>query len=248
MLNPFTTIPAFLKVMGELKTFNRIKPTIDRLHEDGKYEEERALILQGTSVFADRISEKLDMSVTIYGEENTPNQGPVFIVANHQSYADIYALFYTIRKFQIGFIAKSEFESFKTLAEAIRNTRSVFIVRGDAREAIELMKTTTEMMKSGFSLAIFPEGTRSRGGKMAEFKPGSFKFAQKAGVPILPVSLEGGYHLFEEKNSYQRGTRIKVKVHPLVHYEQMDRKQQNAANKEIEETIRQGVKELQEMD
>ncbi|MBQ6622043.1 MAG: 1-acyl-sn-glycerol-3-phosphate acyltransferase [Mogibacterium sp.] len=243
MMNPFTTIPAFLKVLGEINTFNRLAPQLEKARAEEDYRKEREIILKGTSEFADRITEKLGFTVTILGEENIPDEGPVFIIANHQSFADIYAIYYAIRKFQLGFIAKSEFEGFKPLATAINYTRSVFIKRGDAREAVELMRTTTGMLRNGFTLAVFPEGTRSRGADMAEFKPGSFKFAQKAKVPILPISLEGGYHLWEEKGSYQK-THIKVKIHPLVHYEQMDRKQQLAANAEIEETIRKGLEEL----
>ena len=53
----------------------------------------------------------------------------MLIVANHQSYADILAMIYVIRKFQIGFIAKSEFTVFKPLAKAINYTRSLFLKR-----------------------------------------------------------------------------------------------------------------------
>ena len=90
---------------------------------------------------------------------------------------------------------------------------------------------------------IFPEGTRSQCSEMGEFKAGSFKFAQKAKVPILPITLEGGYHFWEEKGTVQPCT-VHVKIHPLVHFEEMDRKTQNNAHVEIENTIREGLKEF----
>ena len=98
-------------------------------------------------------------------------------------------------------------------------------------------------MKEGLSLVIFPEGTRSQCSEMGEFKAGSFKFAQKAKVPILPITLEGGYHFWEEKGTVQPCT-VHVKIHPLVHFEEMDRKTQNNAHVEIENTIREGLKEF----
>ena len=72
---------------------------------------------------------------------------------------------------------------------------------------------------------------------MAEFKGGAFKFAEKAKVPILPVTLDGGYKLLEEKGTYQPA-HVKITVHPLVHIEEMDKHQQKEAAAEIEATIR----------
>lgn len=243
MMNPFTSIPAGLTILSEMNRFNRKAPKFEALRKEGKFEEERAMILEGTTYFADVVSKKIGIQFDIQGEENIPEQGPVLIVANHQSYADILAMIYAIRKFQIGFIAKSEFTGFKPLATAINYTRSLFIQRGDARAAIQTLNEAATLMKEGFSLVIFPEGTRSRSSEMGEFKAGSFKFAQKAKVPILPVTLEGGYHFWEEKGTVQPCT-IHVKIHPLVHFEEMDRKAQNSAHVEIEKTIRDGLKEF----
>ena len=73
--------------------------------------------------------------------------------------------------------------------------------------------------------------------EMAEFKGGAFKFAEKGKVPILPVTLDGGYKLLEEKGTYQPA-HVKITVHPLVHIEEMDKHQQKEAAAEIEATIR----------
>jgi 1-acyl-sn-glycerol-3-phosphate acyltransferase len=243
MFNPFKSIPAGLAVLSGMNNFTKQAPIFEKLRAEGKFEEERALILKGTSEFADKISRQIGIDFDIHGEENIPESGPLLIVANHQSYTDILAILYVIRKFQVGFIAKSEFTGFKPLAKAINYTRSIFIKRGDARAAIQTLNEAADLMKNGFSLVIFPEGTRSQSSEMGEFKPGSFKFAQKAKVPILPITLEGGYHFWEEKGSVNPCT-IHVKVHPLVHFEEMDRKTQNQAHIQIEQTIRNGLQEF----
>ena len=72
---------------------------------------------------------------------------------------------------------------------------------------------------------------------MGEFKPGAFKFAEKAKVPILPVTLDGGYRLLEEKGTYQPTT-VRITVHPLVHIENMSKAEQKEVAAQVEETIR----------
>jgi len=89
----------------------------------------------------------------------------------------------------------------------------------------------------GFNLLIFPEGTRSKGPEMGEFKAGAFKFAEKAKVPILPVTIDGSYRFFEEKGTWQPA-HVKLTAHPLVHIEQMDKEAQKEAAKQIEATVK----------
>ncbi|MBR0373815.1 MAG: 1-acyl-sn-glycerol-3-phosphate acyltransferase [Mogibacterium sp.] len=244
MMNVFTTIPKFVELNSELKRFSRNEPAIRAAQAAGDVEEERRIILAGTGSFADAMADRLKMTIEVYGKENLPESGPVYIVSNHQSYADILMLFYAVRNFQIGFIAKSEFKKVKVLANMINLTRSLFIDRGDPRSAVQTMNEAADMMRNGFSLAIYPEGTRSRSHAMGEFKAGSFKPAQKAGVPILPVSVEGGYHVYEETGSYKPNTTAKLLFHPIVPYGEMTRKEQHAANLLIEETIRKGLDQL----
>ena len=77
---------------------------------------------------------------------------------------------------------------------------------------------------------------------MGHFKEGSFKFAQKAGVPIVPVSIIDSYKIFEEHNTFSGGT-IKVVIHPTVDLSGMPRKEQLAAQHEVEDTIRAGIEQ-----
>ena len=63
---------------------------------------------------------------------------------------------------------------------------------------------------------IFPEGTRSKGGLHHEFKAGSFKLAFLSQSPIVPLTIEGSYKVFEEKKTISRGNTIYITVHDPI--------------------------------
>ena len=232
-----------MKVFGTSKQYIKHIPEFQKLREAGDVEGERKLILSASGKWAEETSKKLGVKYEIEGEENIPASGPIMVYANHQGFADILAIYYLFRKhFQIGFVSKNEWRKIKPLANAIEYTRSLFLVREDPREALRVVGQASELLSQGFSLAIFPEGTRSQRHEMAEFKPGSFKFAERGKVPILPITLDGSYKIFEETGSFKSGQTIKIKIHPLVHIEQMDKHQVKEAASLVEQTIRDGLK------
>ena len=238
IMNPFTTIPRLLSVVFGARKYNSHIPEIEKLRAAGDIEGEKELIRIGQKEFIEKVAPKLGVTFEVTGEENIPSEGAFMVYSNHQSYADILALIYLFRNHcQMGYVAKEEWRKLKVLADTIQYTRSVFLQRGDGREAIKTIREAVEILKMGFNLVIFPEGTRSQCHEMAPFKAGAFKFAEKGKVPILPVTLDGGYKLFEEKRTYQPA-HIRITVHPLVHIEEMDKHAQKEAAAEIEATIR----------
>ena len=237
-MNPFTSLPRLFDVYMGARKFNSHIPRIKQLREEGDIEKEKEEIRIGQKEAIEHIAPRLKLDFVVTGEENIPQSGAFMVYSNHQSYADILAMIHLFKdRCQMGYVAKDEWRKVKTLANAIEYTRSVFLVRGDSREAIKSIREVAELLKNGFSLVIFPEGTRSKGHEMREFKHGAFKFAEKGKVPILPVTLDGGYRLYEEKGTWQPAT-VKITVHPLVHIEQMSKAEQKEAADEIEKTIK----------
>lgn len=238
-MNPFTSIPKLLQFYFEAKAYGNNIPEFERLRASGDVEAEKEAIRLGQKSFIERVSPKLKLTYEIIGEENIPDDNMTYMVySNHQSYADILALIWLFKDHrQMGYVAKEEWRKIKVLYNAIEYTRSVFLKRGDSREAVKSIKEVSDLLKQGFALVIFPEGTRSQCHEMGEFKAGAFKFAEKGKVPILPVTLDGGYKLYEEKKTYQPA-HIKITVHPLVHIEEMSKAEQKEVSKQIEETIR----------
>lgn len=235
------SIPGYLKVLSELLRIKKKFKDIEKLKASGDIEAEKALIQECIRTFSGNVSRKLGIKYEFVGEENIPEDGPVLIMMNHQGFCDILACMALMSNhFEAGYIAKAEWKKVGPLADAIEHIRSIFLTRDDPREALKAVNEAKEIFDAGFSLVIYPEGTRSQKHEMADFKPGAFKFAQKAGVPILPMTVDGSYKAYEEHGVFKPCT-IKIKVHPLVEYGKMDRKQQKIAAAEIEETIRRGL-------
>lgn len=239
MLNPFTAVPKLLAFYFAADSYKNYIPEIKRLREAGDVEGEKEAIRKGQKAVIERMAPKLGLTFEVTGEENIPDDDATYMVyANHQSFADVLAMIWLFKDHrQMGYIAKEEWRKYKVLYNAIEYTRSVFLKRGDAREAVKSLKEVTDLLKQGFALVIFPEGTRSQCHEMGEFKAGAFKFAEKGKVPILPITLDGGYKLYEEKKNYQPA-HVKITVHPLVHIEEMDKHAQKEAAAQIEATIR----------
>ncbi len=113
------------------------------------------------------------------------------IVANHLSTFDIPLLFVTLPP-RIRFLAKKELYRIPLVGRAMDAIGIVEIDRERARSAHEAINTASrEVVRRGFSLIVFPEGSRSRDGRMRPFKKGAFRIAIDLGLPIVPVVIRG---------------------------------------------------------
>jgi 1-acyl-sn-glycerol-3-phosphate acyltransferase len=139
--------------------------------------------------------------ITVRGTENIPPKSSgktgICFVCNHSGIADILLLFITADR-PFGFIAKKEilFVPFVNLWLALMG--GLFMDRNNPRKSLATLKTGIQKIKKGHSIAIFPEGTRSRGRGLLPFKSGSFQLALESGADIVPVALSGSYELFEK--------------------------------------------------
>ena len=148
-----------------------------------------------------------DLIVT--GTENIPLDEPVLYVSNHQGNMDIPILYSTAPQ-TMAFVAKKEMEKIPLLGYWMKERGCVFINRDNARNSLKAINQAIENLKSGNSIAIFPEGTRSKGPEMGDFKPGSLRIAIKSGVKVIPVTIKDSYKLIGKKGKF---TPAKVSVH-----------------------------------
>lgn len=128
--------------------------------------------------------------VKIQGFENLPPKNcPAVYVSNHQSFLDIYALLTLGRNLK--FISKTAIFLFPVVGWAMFLMGVIPLKRMDSRSHLQTLKRCMEIVKNGGSVFLFPEGTRSKDGRLGVFKKGAFSVAAKTGVPVVPITLVG---------------------------------------------------------
>ena len=153
--------------------------------------------------------------VTVEGlAQLTPGVTYVF-VANHQSIYDIPVIFASV-PFQLRIIAKASLGRFPFLGWHLRHSGHMLVDRTRPdRNAI--FAWATSLPSRGLSLIVFPEGTRSRDGRVAIFKAGSLVSAVQAGIPIVPLSVVGSRHVMRKGELTTRPGNVRLVVHaPIV--------------------------------
>lgn len=146
---------------------------------------------------------------TITGLENLPKDEPVLYIGNHNSMFDI-LLTYPLMPTQTGYIAKKEVKKVFGLAQYMLFMNCLFLDRKDPKEGMKMILQAIDYIKSGISLFIFPEGTRSKDGKMNPFKEGSFKIASKTGCKIVPVAMTGTADVFENHLPFLKKSKVTI--------------------------------------
>ncbi|MEE1000303.1 MAG: lysophospholipid acyltransferase family protein [Treponemataceae bacterium] len=174
-------------------------------------------------------------TVTVFGQENIPQDTAVVFIANHQGYLDIPVLLANSKK-QMGFISKAEILKVPILSGWMKLMQCVFLKRNSPRQSVEAMNKAVETVKNGYSLVIFPEGHRSKGGPVQKFKAGSFKLAFRSEVPIVPVTIDGTWHLFEEKKKPNPGD-IKLTFHPAISTKGLTKEEQATIPSKVQEIV-----------
>jgi 1-acyl-sn-glycerol-3-phosphate acyltransferase len=116
--------------------------------------------------------------------------GPLIFACNHESALDIWALVEYLPR-SVRFVAKRELFHVPVFGWYLRLGGHVPVDRGDRARAIASLREAAARVRAGTSLIVFPEGTRSRDGRVQPFKKGPFALALESGVPVVPVAVAG---------------------------------------------------------
>lgn len=147
--------------------------------------------------------------IRVHGVDHVrPDQAYVYM-ANHASLIDTPALFaYLPYPFRI--MAKRGLFFVPFMGWHLWTAGHFPIDRGAARNTVRSLRRVIEGVRHGRSLAVFPEGTRTSDGRLQEFRPGVFKVALRAGVPIVPVTILGTFSLLPKTTLAPRPGRVDV--------------------------------------
>lgn len=119
-----------------------------------------------------------------------PGRAYIFM-ANHQSNIDIPVLVGALEPFQLRWMAKRELLRVPFFGWALWASKHIIVKRTRSKDMAAAMSSACEKLAHGFSVVVFPEGTRSPDGQLLPFKRGGFRLAEKAGADIVPVTING---------------------------------------------------------
>ncbi|WP_381414992.1 1-acyl-sn-glycerol-3-phosphate acyltransferase [Spiroplasma endosymbiont of Anurida maritima] len=193
------TLPRFVRLFLKSRSMTK------KIAKDPNYitEEFRYIWLQKRARY---ILWLMNIKLIVHDEKNWLDKG-CLVIANHQSNVDpliIFALNNFEKTSPCAFIAKKELNDSRLYRRFIHLIDVLLLDRKNPRQAMEVIQQANELIRVPRSMVVFPEGTRSHTQEMGEFHSGTFKIAQKAHCPIIPVSIIDSYKI-KNKNFKKSG-------------------------------------------
>jgi 1-acyl-sn-glycerol-3-phosphate acyltransferase len=148
--------------------------------------------------------------VTVIGGESIPD-GPVVFVSNHVSFVDIWVLAGLLPG-TVRFLAKRELLNVPIFGWAMRSAGHIPIDRKNRQAAVDACGEAGMKIRQGTSAIVFGEGTRSRTGQLLPLKKGAFVLAIQAGVPVVPVYLEGTFQVLPKGTVFLKRRPIQMRI------------------------------------
>ncbi|KMJ59665.1 acyl-phosphate glycerol 3-phosphate acyltransferase [Bacillus sp. LL01] len=216
-----------------LPTIKKVK----KLDSTLTVEEKDTIIHQKPKHWAKTLVKLTGSEIEVVGEEKIP-KGPVLFVSNHQGNFDVPILIGFLQK-PLGFLSKVEVKKIPLISRWMEAMNCVFIDRKDRRKAILSIREGITTLKEGHSLVIFPEGTRSKGNEMGEFKKGGLRLATDSKVPVVPITISGSYKIMEESRFGFHPAHVKVTVHDPIYLPEDEKVDGNQLGLEVQERIKQ---------
>ena len=153
--------------------------------------------------------------VTVRGREHMQPDVPYVMVANHLSIVDIFVVFRLFRHFK--WVSKIENFRLPFIGWNMHLNRYIPLRRGDRESVVEMFGLCRAALEAGNPIMMFPEGTRSKDGRLKSFKPGAFELALENGCPILPMTIEGSGDALPKKGVVLQGKHpIRLTVLPPI--------------------------------
>ncbi len=208
---------------------------LEKFNMDARNKSSLAIVKWGLKVIGFISGVKLEVN----GIDNVPDDQAVLFVGNHISFFDIIVT-YPLMKRPTGYIAKKEIKKVPFLSWWMYFVNCIFLDRKDPRQGLKSVLEASEKIKNGTSIFLFPEGTRSKDGKLAEFKDGGFKIATKAKAPIVPIGIQGTSDILENHFPIIKSGKVIVNFGKPVYTSEMSKAEQ----KSLPDLVREQVKEL----
>jgi 1-acyl-sn-glycerol-3-phosphate acyltransferase len=185
---------------------------------------------------------RLLFRIKFQGVENIPAEGACIITPNHITYADPIWITIPIRR-RVYYMAWDQPFRIPLLGLMMRMF-GAFPVNLDVAADASAQREAIELLQKGRALVMFPEGGRTRTGKLMPFKMGAFRLAVAHGVPIVPVSIRGADEIWPVGRMLPRPGHLTITYHAPIYVERIA---ENASRLELKEQARQLAKQTHDL-
>jgi 1-acyl-sn-glycerol-3-phosphate acyltransferase len=190
-----------------------------------------------------RLLSTLGWDLKTYGLHNVPLTGGVLLVANHQSYLDpIFIGAHPNR--MTSYLARHGLFTNRYFSWLIRGFNAFPIRQGEGD--LGAIRETVRRLQEGHMLTIFPEGARTADGELGKIEPGAALVIRKAGVPVVPVGIEGAFHAWKKTRRFPRTGLVRVMYGKPIY--DLHTRRPNEINAIIERELRSLIHQLRSMD
>ena len=172
----------------------------------------------------------------LQGLEHVDNSKPTIFMANHASPVDIPVLIAALNV-DLRFIFKQSILFLPFIGIAIWMMGMVPINRANKQKAARSLKKAGQQIRKGKHILIFPEGTRTRDGKLLPFKKGGFYLSIQESIDIVPISINGSRALCGRNSMLARSGDIEIKIHPRISTQDVGIEQRHNLIAEVRKTI-----------
>lgn len=177
------------------------------------------------------------VKVTALGEENIPKDTAVLYAGNHRSFFDIVLTYVRVPR-PTGYVAKKEMEKVPLLSVWMKNLHCLFLDRDNIKEGLKTILLGVEKAKSGISICIFPEGTRNRiPDTFLPFHEGSFKIAEKADIPVIPMTINNSAAVFEEHFPKIRRAKVVIEYGRPIYIKDLPKEEKKFVGAKVQKII-----------
>ncbi len=177
------------------------------------------------------------VNVIALGEENIPKDTAVLYAGNHRSFFDIVLTYVRVPR-PTGYIAKKEMEKVPLLSVWMKDLHCLFLDRQNIKEGMKTILSAVEKAKSGISICIFPEGTRNKtADTFLPFHEGSFKIAEKAGIPIIPMTIVNSAAVFEDHFPKIKKATVIISYGEPIYPDRLSREEKKAMGSKVRNVI-----------
>ena len=180
------------------------------------------------------------MRVRVEGRENIDPQQSYVLVSNHQSQFDIFLL-YGWLGVDFKWVMKQELRTVPGIGTACDRLGHIFIDRSNHAAAMATLDEAKKKIVNGTSVMFFPEGTRSRDGKLMRFKKGAFRMAVDLGLPILPLTVTGTRNVLPAGTSDLMPGSARLIIHPPIPVEGLTATDCSHLSNQVREVIASGL-------